>query len=115
MWEIVKGRTVMIPKGGNSSGEPDKFRPITFLNTMYKLLTGVLTEVLYEHVMTQGLLPGKQKALRKGQRGCLDTLVIEAIASEAKLYCRNLIVAWVDYRKAYNMVPHCWLRKVLRE
>jgi hypothetical protein len=71
---MVKGRTVMIPKDGNSTGEPDKFRPITCLNTMYKLLTGMLTEVLYEHVMTQGLLPDEQKALRKGRRGCLDAL-----------------------------------------
>jgi hypothetical protein len=61
------------------------------------------------------LLPDEQKALRKGRRGCLDALVIdEAIASEAKLYRRNLNVAWIDYRKAYDMVPHRWLRKVLR-
>jgi hypothetical protein len=104
----------MIPKDGNSTGEPDKFRPITCLNTLYKLLTGVLTEVLYEHVMTQGLSPDEQKALRKWQRGCLDTLVIDkAIASEAKLYRRNLNVAWIDYRKAYDMVPHSLLRERL--
>jgi hypothetical protein len=30
---------------------------------MYKLLTGMLMEVLYEHVMTQGLLPDEQGLL----------------------------------------------------
>lgn len=36
---LVRGRTVLIPKEEGAS-EPDKFRPITCLNTTYKLLTG---------------------------------------------------------------------------
>jgi hypothetical protein len=48
----IDGSTVIIPKDGNSAEE----RPITCLNTMYKLLTGVLTIILYEHVMTQGFV-----------------------------------------------------------
>jgi hypothetical protein len=98
VWKIADGcrripgwmGALIIPKDGNSAEEPYKFRPITCLITMYKLLTGVLMKIL----MTQGLLPNEQKALRKGWRGCLDALVTdEAIASEVKLYCRNLNVA----------------------
>jgi hypothetical protein len=126
MWEVmegtrevprwlVSGRTTMIPKEGNSTGEPGNFRPITCLNTTYKLLTGLLTEMLAAHVWATDVLPEEQKAMRKGKRGCLDAIVIdEAIAAEAKLHRKSLSVAWIDYRKAFDMVPHTWLRKVLK-
>lgn len=50
MWEMlngrreipewfVRGRKVMLPKEG-CTGRPEQFRPITCLNTAYKLLTG---------------------------------------------------------------------------
>ena len=48
-------------------------------------------------------------------RGFLDSLVIDgAMAEEAKREKRDLLVAWIDYRKAYDLVPHRWIIKVLR-
>ena len=48
-----------------------------------------------------GLLPPEQKALSKGTRGCLD--------AEVKRGKRDLAVAWVDFRKAFDQVPNKWL------
>ena len=111
---LVKGRTVLIPKDG-CQGEPDKFRPITCLNTWYKLLTGVLAISLNQHIAGKEVLPGEQKALRKKQRGCLDALVIEeAVAREMKVRKRNLSMARVDCKKAFDMVPHRWTRHLLK-
>ena len=82
-------------------------RPITCLNTVYKLLTGVLTEVLYDHVMRYELLPKEQKALRRGQRGCADALTVDGAAAQgAKSARKSLSVAWIDYEKAFDRVPH---------
>ncbi len=50
----VSGRTVMLPKKG-CTGEPEQYRPITCLNVAYKLLTGALTAILTEHIMTLDL------------------------------------------------------------
>ena len=45
----------------------------------------------------------------------LDALIIdEAVAEEAKKDKRNLSVAWIDYRKAYDLVPHRWIGQILR-
>ena len=100
---LVKGRTVLLPKDG-WEGKPDQFQPITCLNCTYKLFTGVLTAILMTHVTTKNVLPDEQKALRKGRRGCLDALVIDGmIVDETKLYSRNLSVAWIDYRKAFDL------------
>ncbi len=52
--------------------------------------------------------------LRKGRRGCLDAHVIAMVAAETKMRHRNLSVGWVDYQKAFDMVPHPWLKQVLR-
>ena len=43
-------------------------------------------------------------------RGCLDALLLDAaIAKEARDQKQTLSVAWVDYRKAFDLVPHKWL------
>ncbi len=68
-----------------------------------------------EHVLAKDLLPAEQRALRKGSRGCLDALVIDqALAREAENAKRSLSVCWIDYRKAYDLVPHEWILQTLK-
>lgn len=106
---FVKGRTVLIPKEGYQ-GRPDQYRPINCLNTGYKLLTAVMMKVLYEYVMCYLYLPQEQRAIRRGKRGCVNALMINSmVAKEAMVHCRDLSVAWIDYQKAYDRVPHDWL------
>ena len=110
----MRGRTVLIPKE-EFQGKADQYCPITVLNTGYKLLTGVLTILLWDHLEEHNIIPVEQKALRKGRRGCLDALMVDSmIAGEAKFKRRNLSVAWTDYQKAYDRVPHSWLEWVLQ-
>ena len=33
---------------------------------------------------------------------------------EAQVDKRDLSVAWIDYRKAYDMVPHRWIKRALK-
>jgi len=76
--EIVWGWTGVnasdIPVGENSTyphqGSPDQHRPITCLNTSYKLLMAILTEVLYEHIQLYDILPKEQYTVQRGCRGC---------------------------------------------
>ena len=111
---FVMGRTVLIPKEG-CQGKADQYRPITCLNTGYKLLTAVITTILQAHVEEFTIIPAEQRALRKGRRGCLDALMIDSmVTQEAMLRRRNLSVAWIDYQKAYDRVPHGWLKLVLQ-
>lgn len=110
---FVRGRTVLIPKEG-CQGRPDQYRPITCLNTGYKLFTAVLTTLLRQHVDEHEILPPEQKALRPRRRGCLDALVLDTeVAAEARRSGKDLSVAWVDYSKAYDRVPHSWLVEML--
>ena len=111
---LVRGRTVLILKDG-CEGKPEQYRPITCLNTAYKLLTSSLALILQEHSTEYELIPPEQKALRRGRRGCLDALMVDfMVGQEAWLKQRNLSVAWIDYQKACDRVPHGWLERVLR-
>ena len=109
----MKGRTILIRKEG-CQGRPDQYRPITCLNTAYKLLTAVMTEVLYHHSIDWGYLPPEQRAIRRGRRGCLDALIIDSMVTrEAVVRRRDLSVAWIDYQKTFDRVPHEWISWML--
>ena len=104
----------MIPKDEGTTA-PDRQWLITCLNACYKLLTALLTVIIKRHVVRAKLLPSEQKALSEGTRGCLDSLAIDgAIMDKVILDKRDLAVGWIDFREAFDMVPHRWLRKVLK-
>ena len=56
------------------------------------------------------MLPEERKECRKGSRGTNDLLNIDRVAiKEVKYRNNNLAVAWLDYKKAYDIVPHAWI------
>ena len=111
---MTTGRTVLIQKDPAKGKIAGNYRPITCLPLMWKLLTGIFAGKIYEHLEDSGLLPEEQKGCRKKSRGTKDQLLIDkAVLKEARLKKRCLSMAWVDYRKAYDMVPHLWILKVL--
>ena len=60
------------------------------------------------------MLPEEQKWCRKGSRGTNDLLYIDwAVITEVKSRNKNLATAWIDYKKAYDMVPHLWIIECL--
>ena len=53
------------------------FRPITCLSLMWKLLTGILADEMYNYLEEKDLLPDEQKGCRRGGRGTKDQLLID--------------------------------------
>ena len=81
---------------------------------MWKLLTGVIVDQIYAHLDQEKLSPEEQKGYRKGSRGTNDLLFIDrAVIKEVKSTKKNLVMDWIDYKKAYVMVPHSWITKCL--
>ena len=111
---MVKGRTVLIQKDSAKGAVASNFRPIACLPLMWKLLTGIFAEKIYDHLMGNGLLPDEQKGCRKKSRGMKDQLLIDkAVFREARLKKRCLSMGRIDYKKAYDMVPHSWILEML--
>ena len=60
-------------------------------------------------------MEGLQRGARVGRSGTTDNLLIDRMVTR---HChrgkRNLNMAWVDVRKAYDSVDHTWLANVMR-
>lgn len=106
------GRTVLLPKTKQLSDEKN-YRPITCLNTSYKLLTGLIGKYMREHAIINEIWDEGQLGAVEGVLGTVDQLVIDrCIMEEVKEYHRNLAVAFYDYKKAYDKVHHDWMIRV---
>ena len=114
LW-MTKGRTVLIQKDIGKGKVPSNYRPITCLPLMWKLLTGIIASQLYCSLDSRNLLFEEQKGCRKKSKGTHDLLYIDKlILREAKKRQKNLAMGWIDYKKAYDMIPHSWLKECLQ-
>ena len=104
----------MIQKDSAKGTVASNYRPIACLPLMWKLLTGIFADKIYDHLMVNKVLPDEQKGCRRRSRGTKDQLLIDKmILREARTKKRFLSMAWIDYRKAYDMVPHSWIKEML--
>ena len=114
LW-MTKGRTVLIQKDKSKGNVANNYRPITCLPLSWKILTGIISEEVYSFLDDQKYLPNEQKGCRKNAKGTHDLLFIDKmILKEVKRKQRNLFVGWIDYKKAYDMIPHTWIMECLR-
>ena len=75
-----------------------------------ELLAGVIAEEMYEFLDANLLLLQEQKGCRRKPRGTNDLLFIDKlIMQEVKTRKQNLSMAWIDYKKVYDIVPHSWI------
>ena len=82
---------------------------------MWKILTAQIREEIYYSLISRGLFPNEQKGCRKGSRGTAELLYIdEHVLNESKNRRKNLAMAWIDYKKAYDMVPQSWITNCLK-
>ena len=98
-----------MPKTKTLDDERD-YCPITCLNMSYKIMTGVVTKYMREHVMKNEIWDEGQLGAVEGVLGRVDRCIME----EMKQYHRNLAVAFYDYKKAYDKVHHDWMLRVYK-
>ena len=112
---MTTGRTSLIRKDPLKGNTASNYRPITCLPLMWKLLTSIISEQMYAHLISNELLPDEQKGCRKKSRGTKDQLLIDkTVLKHCKKHQRNLAMGWIDYKKAYDMVPHSWVLETVK-
>ena len=91
------------------------YRPIACLNILYKIYTSCLNTFLQDHCETNNIVTLEQAGGKRGVWGCTEQLLLnKCILNEVKHKKRNLINVWLDYRKAFDSVPHDWMIHSLR-
>ena len=102
---MTKGKTKLIQKDPSKGTAPNNYRRITCLPIMWKIITAQIREKIYS-LTSRGLFPDEQKGCRKGFRDTAELLYIDQhILNESKTRRKNLTMAWIDNKKAYDMVP----------
>lgn len=110
---FTSGITYLLPKNTEVQ-DPKNFRPITCLPVVYKIFTAAIEQKIRAHLDTHNILSYQQNGCRPGSQGSREWLVVDSIiTNHARRKKRNLSVAWIDYRKAFDSVPHSWLLRVL--
>jgi len=96
-----EGRTTLVPKVVGTQ-DPSEFRPITVSSVFARLFHSILGSRL------ERLLPisHRQKGFRKGDGIFMNALILQSCIANAKKRRRNLRVAFVDLRKAFDSVGH---------
>jgi len=66
------------------------------------------------HVEANNIIPKEQKGGTSNTFGTIDQLTInKMVLDNARKRKRNLSTAWIDYKKAFDSVPHDWLIETL--
>ena len=111
--QIPEWLNFLIPTNENTEN-PKNYRPVTCLPTMYKLISSVISRNMQKYVDDENLIQKEQKGCYRGSKGCKDQLLIsKAIPQECKCRNKNLSMAWIDYQKVFDRVPHSWIIKSL--
>jgi hypothetical protein len=111
---LLKGITYLKAKSKETQ-DPKNYRPITCLCSLYKLITSVLAGGINTHITENNILAEEQKGCCVGSLGCKEQLSIDLIVTRhAHKKSRNISLAWIDYQKAFDSVPHSWLLEVLK-
>ena len=112
---LTLGRTVLIKKNKDlSDAVVSNYRPITCLSNTWKLITSIVSKEIIAHLEKNKVWPWEQKGCKFGSRGTKDHLLVDKLVTFlTKRKHRNLRMTWIDYRKAYDSVPHSWILKVL--
>jgi hypothetical protein len=86
------------------------YRPTTCLPTIYKTITSVTSKLIQNYIDDRHLMPTEQQGCYRGSKGCKYQLLIpKEILQDCKSRKKNVCMAYIDYSKAFDSVPHSWI------
>ena len=97
---MTTGKTIFCQKDLSKGNAVDNYRPISCFPLMWKLMTGIIANSVYEYLEMYKLLPVEQKGCRRSSRGTKDQLLLDKmVLNDCKKRHTNLGMAWIDYKK----------------
>ena len=74
---MTTGRIVLLLKEKNKENKVSFYRIITCLRLIWKFLTSILADEIYNHPEENDILPEEQKGCHRNSRGTKDQLLID--------------------------------------
>ena len=102
-WKEAEVRPIF-KKGSKSS--PGNYRPVSLTSVLCKVLESFIRDHLYKHLVVNDLLANEQFGFCKG-RSCITQLLV-TIDDWMESLDKNipLDAVYLDFRKAFDTVPH---------
>ena len=80
---------------------------------MWRLLSGVIAGQILGHYTTSCYQKNKKNARKDLEELTIYYYIDRAVIREVKSRKKSLAMAWMDYKKAYDMVPHSSIKECL--
>ena len=102
-WKLAE--IVPILKKGDPL-DPCNYRPISLVNCVAKLLAAVVQARLEKVVCDLGLLTEEQAGFRPGQEGAHHVVALHEVLRRRQLAGKRTYVCFIDFKQAFDSVPH---------
>jgi hypothetical protein len=111
---LKRGKTILLPKGGGSSGDPGKYRPITLLPVLLRLLHWLIDQILRK---TPGVQISETQAGFMPGRSCYEqAILLHLLQTEAVFRWKApLHAVLLDIAKAFDSLDHQQLLLVTQD
>ncbi|XP_051918902.1 uncharacterized protein LOC127599192 [Hippocampus zosterae] len=109
---LTEGRTILIMKDPSKGAVPSNYRTIICLSTTWKLMSGIIAAKIIGHM--DQYMSEAQKGIGRDTRGAKHQLLVDrTVAQDCRSRRTNLCTAWIDYKKAYDSMPHTRITECL--
>ncbi|OMJ08365.1 LINE-1 reverse transcriptase-like protein [Smittium culicis] len=105
---------IPIPKKGDLSN-PNNYRGISLIPTLLKLISKIIAIKLSEMDCKHGILVKEQAGFRNREECVAQATSLYEIVKRRKLESKSTFVAFIDFEKAYDKVPHDLLALKLKQ
>jgi hypothetical protein len=93
--------------------EVKNYRPIGLTNTMYKLWTGVLTEVLSTQAERYQVMSACQEGFRPYRNTIRQLTTVVNVLEDARLHQQDVYMMFIDFTSAFNTTDHDKLLQIM--
>ena len=91
----------------------DNYRPIALASVVYKLWTGIITDVAIDFVEHIKILHPSQEGFRRRRSSARAVAHLRLALEDAHESKRSIILTYIDFKGAYPSVSHTQLARVL--
>ena len=100
---MTQGKTTLIQRDLITGTAPTNYRPITCLPMIRKILTAQIREKIYYSLIS--FLDEQKEATRELEGQRTYYIQINTFSTKVKREEKNVAMACIDHKKAYDMVP----------